>query len=274
MARWLLCLCLAVTLAAAGCRRGPKEYKQDTPEQVIESLEAMVKDGNTRRLHELFYAEDEDMRLALRRFGRMCGRLAELAETIGETYPDEVADLRKQTEEAAARGEATNILSRFSQSAFQNRRNRNQQRSNPGDAFNLAFRQLLSNPYASFEQATDRLSTIPISDGYVGLMWDEKPMLPPFGIMMRQDVDEKWYIVIPMDLPIITKYRPRTKEQWEIAGYLMRAWENAAVDLKAKIEAGDLRNLDEVAQEAGAMILPPTMMIGIAYSSQFKDDGD
>ena len=274
MARVLLCLLLSAAFAVVGCRRGPKEYKQDTPEHVIESLEAMVEDGNTQRLHELFYAEDEDMRLALRRFGRMCGRLAELAEAIGEAYPDEVADLRKQTEEAAARGEATNILSRFSQSAFQNRRNRNQQRSNPGDAFNLAFRQLLSSPYASFEQATERLSTIPVSDGYVGLMWDGKPMLPPFGIMMRQDVDGKWYIVIPMDLPFITKYRPRTKEQWLIAGYLMRAWENAAVDLKAKIEAGELRNLDAVAQEAGVMLGPPTLMIMAAYSSQFKNDGD
>ncbi len=274
MSRLLISVLVMASLAVVGCRRGPKEYKQDTPEAVIQSMEAMVEDGQTRRLHELFYAEDEDMRLALRRFGRMCGRLAELAEAIGKAYPEEVEALRKQTEEAAARGEATNILSRFSQSAFQNRRNRNQQRSSPGDAFNLAFRQLLSNPYASFEQATDRLSTIPVSDEYVGLLWDEKPILPPFGIMMRQDVDSKWYIMLPLDLPIVTKYRPRTEEQWLIAGYLMKAWENAAVDLKTKIEAGDLRNLDEVASEAGAMILPPTMMIGIAYSSQFKQDGD
>ncbi len=275
MIRSFLCVLLLMALVFPGCRRGPKEYKQDTPEAVIQSMEAMVKDGNTRRLHELFYAEDENMRLALRRFGRMCGRLAELAQTIGETFPEEVEELRKQTEEAAARGEATNILSRFSQSAFQSQRNRGRQRqSNPGDAFNLAFRQLLSNPYASFEQATDRLTTITVSDEFEGLLWDGKPILPPFGIMMRQDVDGKWYIMLPMDLPIVTKYRPRTKEQWEIAGYLMRAWENAAVDLKAKIEAGDLRNLDEVAGEAGAMILPPTMMIGIAYSSLFKNDGD
>ena len=135
MARVLLCLLLSAVFTVVGCRRGPKEYRQDTPEHAIESLEAMVKDGNTRRLHELFYAEDEDMRLALRRFGKMCGSLAELAKTIGETFPEEVEDLRKQTEEAAARGEATNILSRFSQSAFQNRRKPNQQRSNPGDAF-------------------------------------------------------------------------------------------------------------------------------------------
>lgn len=274
MIRGFLLVFLAMAMVLPGCRRGPKEYKQNTPEAVIQSMSEMVKDGNTRRLHELFYAEDEDMRFALRRFGRMCGRLAELAQTIGEAYPEEVEELRKQTEEAAAKGEATNILSRFTQSAFQNRRQRNQPSSNPGDTFNLAFRQLLANPYASFERASDHLTTATVSDEFVGLLWDGKPILPPFGIMMRQDVDGKWYIVLPLDLPILTRYRPRTKEQWEIAGYLMRAWENAAVDLKAKIEAGDLRNLDEVASEAGAMILPPTMMIGIAYSSQFKNDGD
>jgi ribosomal protein S21 len=270
----VLVVVLAVVLVAlSACRRGPKEYPQGSPEAVIQSLEAMVKDGEAQRLHELFYAEDEDMRLALRRFGRMAGRLAELAETIGKTFPEEVAELKKQTEAAAARGEATNILSRFTQSAMQNRRNRNQPRTNPGDAFNLAFRQLLSNPYASFEQASARLSAIPISDGFAGLMWDEKPILPPFGIMLREEAG-KWYIVLPLDLPVVTKYRPRTPEQWLIAGYLMRAWENAAVDLRAKIEAGDLRNLDEVASEAGAMLLPPTMMIGIAYAKQFEDDGD
>lgn len=270
MIRAVLCVALVV-LAASGCRRGPKEYAQDTPEAVIQSLEAMVRDGQSRRLHELFYAEDEDMRLALRRFGRMCGRLAELAQAIAAAYPDEVEELRKQTQAAAARGEATNILSRFSQSAFQNRRSRGgQSQSGRGDAFNLAFRQLLSDPYASFERASERMTAMPLSDGYAGMLWDGKPMLPPFGIMMREE-GGKWYIVLPLDLPIIMKYRPRTAAQWEIAGYLMRAWENAAVDLRTKIEAGDLRNLDEVAQEAGAMVLPPTMMIGIAYASQFKE---
>lgn len=273
MSRTLVSLLLVACVALASCRRGPKEYPQDTPDAVVSSLEAMVKEGQAQRLHELFYAEDEQMRLALRRLGRMLGSLAELAQTIAKAFPEEVEELRKETEAAAARGEATNILSRFTQSAMQNRRNRNQPRSNPGDAFNLAFRQLLSNPYASFEQASERITTVPVSDGFAGMLWDGKPMLPPFGIMMREDAG-KWYIVLPLDLPIVTKYRPRTEEQWLIAGYLMRAWENAAVDLKAKIEAGDLRNLDEVAQEAGAMLLPPTMMIGIAYSSQFKDDGE
>lgn len=271
MWRAAVCVALALVVGVAGCRRGPKEYAQGTPEEVVASLEAMVREGETRRLHELFYAEDEDMRLALRRFGRMCGRLAELAVAIREAYPEEVAELRKETEAAAARGEATNILSRFTRSAFQNRRNRGQPRTNVGDSFNLAFRQLLTDPYGSLEGASDRITTAPVSDGFVGMLWDGQPMLPPFGVMMREE-GGKWYIVLPLDLPIVTKYRPRTKEQWEIAGYLMRAWENAAVDLRAKIEAGDLRNLDEVAQEAGAMILPPTMMIGIAYSKQFEDD--
>lgn len=266
----LLLVFLVFAIVVPGCRRQPKQYAQGTPEELIQSLEDMVKDGNARRLHELFYCEDENMRLALRRFGRMAGRLAELAETINKVYPEEVADLQKQAEEAAANGQATSILGRLTQGAMQSRRQRSQ--GNPGDAFNSAFRQLLSNPYSSFEQASERLTAMELTEDYAGLMWDGKPLLPPFGIKLRRDIDDRWYIEIPMDLPVITKYRPRTDEQWLIAGYLMRSWENAAVDLKTKIEAGDLRNLDEVAGEAGAMILPPTMMIGIAYSSQFKDD--
>ncbi|GAB5495244.1 MAG: hypothetical protein Phyf2KO_03240 [Phycisphaerales bacterium] len=268
MLRTLLVI-LVVVSCVSGCRRQPKQYDQSSPEAVIESLEAMVKDGNAQRLHELFYAEDEDMRLALRRFGRMAGKLAELAVTINEAFPDEVAKLQKDAEEAAQNGQATSIMARLSQGMMRQRQSPN---SNPGDTFNAAFQQLLTNPYSSFEQASDRLSTMEIAEGYAGLMWDGKPLLPPFGIKIREDIDDKWYIELPLDLPFVTKYRPRTEEQWLIAGYLMKSWENAAVDLKAQVEDGKFRNIDEVAQEAGAMVLPPTLMIGIAYSSQFKDD--
>ncbi|PHQ79918.1 MAG: hypothetical protein COB69_06975 [Phycisphaera sp.] len=268
MARLLAAVLILVVLVP-GCRRQPKQYSQKTPEALIQSLEDMVKEGNAHRLHELFYCEDDNMRLALRRFGRMTGRLAELAEAVNEAYPDEVAELTKQAEEAAANGQATSLMGKLAQGAMQSRRRGSQ--GGQEDAFSSAFRQLLANPYASFEQASDRLTALELTEDYAGLMWDKKPLLPPFGIKLRRDVDDKWYIQIPMDLPIITKYRPRTEEQWMIAGYLMRSWENAAVDLKAKIEAGDLRDLDEVAGEAGAMLLPPTMMIGIAYESLFED---
>jgi hypothetical protein len=266
----LILLVLVFVALVPSCRRQPKQYSQKTPEALIQSLEDMVKDGNASRLHELFYCEDENMRMALRRFGRMTGRLAELAEAVNEAFPDEVAELQKQAEEAAANGQATSLLGRLSQGAMQSRRQQSQ--GNQGDAFNAAFRQLLSNPYSSFEQASDRLTAMELTDDYAGLMWDGKPLLPPFGIKLRRDIDDKWYIQIPMDLPIVTKYRPRTEEQWMVAGYLMLAWKNAAVDLKAKIEAGDLRNLDEVAAEAGTMILPPTLMIGISYGNLVKDN--
>ncbi|RNC81481.1 MAG: hypothetical protein ED559_06725 [Phycisphaera sp.] len=268
MLRTLLVVLIVVS-CVAGCRRQPKQYDQSSPEAVIESLEAMVKDGNTQRLHELFYAEDDDMRLALRRFGRMAGRLAELAVAINEAFPEEVEKLKEDAEEAAANGQATSIMARLSQGMMRQRRSPN---SNPGDTFNSAFQQLLTNPYDSFEQASDRLTAMEIGEGYAGLMWDGKPLLPPFGIKIREDVDDKWYIELPLDLPIVTKYRPRSEEQWLIAGYLMKSWENAAVDLKTQVEDGKFRNIDEVAQEAGAMVLPPTLMIGIAYSSQFKED--
>ncbi len=264
-------LALVAALVLPGCRRQPKQYDQSSPEAVIESLEEMVTDGNHQRLHELFYAEDDDMRMALRRFGRMAGRLAELAQALNVAFPEEVADLREDAEEAAANGQATSIIARLSQGAMRQRRNTN---ANPEDSFNAAFRYLLTDPYSSFEQATDRLSAMEIGEGYAGLMWDGKPLLPPFGIKMREDVDGKWYIELPLDLPFVAQYRPRNDEQWLIAGYLMKAWENAAVDLKTKVEAGDFRNLDEVAQEAGAMVLPPTMMIGLAYASQFKDEDE
>ena len=259
---------LLILSSAVGCRRGETAYPQSTPDEVVESLEAMVKAGDARRIPELIYAEDDNMRLALRRFGRLAGRLQELAAAIQKAFPDEVEQLRKDTQAAADRGEATSIMGSLAQSAMQSRRSR--QPENPGDSMNLALRRFLIDPYTSFEQASDRFSTVEIGDDTAGLLFDGQIILAPFGITMRRDVDDKWYIVLPLDIPMASKYRPRTAEQWEIAGYLMRAWENVAVDLKAKIESGELRSLDAVAQEAGVMLMPPTMMIGIAYSKSLE----
>ncbi|HED53925.1 MAG TPA: hypothetical protein ENJ00_06955 [Phycisphaerales bacterium] len=263
---------LVLACLLAGCRRVETVYPQGSPDEVIQSLEAMVKAGDARRIPDLIYAEDDDMRLALRRFGRLAGRLQELGEAIQKAFPEEVEKLRKDTLAAAERGEATSIMGSLAQSAMKSRRSRRQE--NPGDSMNLALRRLLVDPYTSFEQASDRFSTVELSDDTAGLLFDGQIILAPFGIMMRRDIDEKWYIVLPLDIPILSKYRPRTAEQWLIAGYLMRAWENVAADLKAKIESGELRSLDAVAQEAGIMLTPPTMMIGIAYSKSLEEGSE
>ena len=254
-------------------RSASRVYDRSSPEAVVESLASMIESGEPGRVPELFFAETDPMRQAMARLGRLIDELVLLAQAVQAEMPEEVELLRKDAEEAAERGEATGLLGRFAQGAMQQRRSRNRSSGgNPGDAFNLAVRQLLAQPLGSLEDARDRLSAVELTDTTAGLLWDGQPVLPPFGVSMVLDESAgEWSIVLPLDLPFVSRYRPRTETQWQIVSYLMRAWENAARDVRLKIEAGEIRTLDQAASEAGAMVMPPTLMIGVAYAKQMEE---
>lgn len=249
----------------------PRVYDQSTPDAVVSSFADMIEAGEADRIPELLFAENEPMRLALGRLGRLIGELTLLAETVATTMPEDVERLRGEAREAAERGEASSLLGRVTQAATQQRRSRRDGNESRGEALNRLVRQLLAQPLGSFGEARGRLTTVQLGDTTAGLLWDGAPVLPPFGVsMILNETDQKWYIVLPLDLPIVSQYRPRTQGQWETVAYLFRAWENVARDLRLKIERGEIRSLDEAASEAGPMVLPPTMMIGVAYAKQIE----
>ncbi|MEM8757179.1 MAG: hypothetical protein AAGF47_05280 [Planctomycetota bacterium] len=249
----------------------PRVYDRSSPEAVVESFATMVETGDAGRIHELLFVESESMRAAYARLGAMADELLRLAATLEQRMPEEIDRLRAEAEEAAERGEATGFLGRVTQGLAQQRRRPNRDNRERDRAFNLAVRQLLASPLSSFEEARGRLTTVSITDDAAGLLWDGAPVLPPFGVsMVRDPGDQTWSIVLPLDLPLLSRYRPRTDQQWQIAAYLFQAWENAARDIRLKVDAGEIRNLDQAASEAGAMVLPPTVMIGVAYAKQLE----
>ncbi|MGP1271864.1 MAG: hypothetical protein ACTS22_00875 [Phycisphaerales bacterium] len=251
----------------------PRVYDRSSPDAVVDSLATMVETGEAGRIPELLFAESDPMRQALARLGRLIDELGLLAASIEREMPREVELLRKDAEEAAERGEATSLLSRFARGAMQQRRSRNRNaESNPGDAFNLAVRQLLAQPLGTLVESRERLTTMPLTDTTAALLWDGQPVLPPFGVSMVLDESAgQWSIVLPLDLPFVSRFRPRTETQWQIVSHLFRAWENAARDVRLKIESGEIRTLDQAASEAGAMVMPPTLMIGVAYAKQMEE---
>ncbi|MEO1584373.1 MAG: hypothetical protein AAFR96_07370 [Planctomycetota bacterium] len=254
----------------------PRAYGHSTPEELVESFASMVEAGEVERIPELIYAEDEAMRLMLRQMGVTLREVRALGDAVNGAFPEDVQRLRRDAEEAASRGEATSLLGRLGRSVGRaGGGRRSGGRTNPGDAINLAVRDLLASPYAAFDEARERLTTIEVNDGQAALMWDGQMVLPPFGVSLKRDErDGDWYIVLPLDLPFLTQYRPRTETQWQIAAYMMQAWRNAAIDLREGIESGELRSLDAVASKAGATVGPTTVMIGLAYSKQFDEDED
>lgn len=281
---WKALVCGIVVAVMAGLfvivprwQERPREYSHGTPEELVDAFATMVEEGDVDRIPELIWAEDEAMRQTLAQLGALLAEMRLLGLAVNEAFPEEVRRLRNEAEEAAARGEATSLLGRLGNSVMPGRGGRGRGgRGSQGDAINLAIRTLLASPYETLDEARDRLSILEINEGLGGLMWDGQMVLPPFGMSVKQDLLEggsgDWYIVLPLDLPGLIRFRPRTDEQWFIAGALMQAWRNAAVDLRESVEAGRIRSLDGVASELGATVGPPTVMIGIAYSKQFEDD--
>src|ERR1043166_6625203 len=60
------------------------EYSQATPEEVLRSAIAMVKDGNATRLSDLMYADNVEYRSTLTRLGKLCGTLQDLGKSLNE----------------------------------------------------------------------------------------------------------------------------------------------------------------------------------------------
>src|SRR5690606_11505208 len=90
-----------------------RSYPHDTPDALLASARQVVVDGNARRLPELVWTDDPEMRRVFKRLGRLLGNLEQLGATVHEAFPEEIADVRKKAEEAAASGEGASVIARM-----------------------------------------------------------------------------------------------------------------------------------------------------------------
>lgn len=271
---WLVLLApLLLVLASCG-----DPYDRSTPEETIAAAKQVVSEGRADRLGRFIYAENEDMRRLMNRFGVFLGNVQKLGNTVQEKFPDEIAAMRRAAEEAAARGETTNF---FSQLATQMNRGNQRARANrrggpPGgaenvrmrNAFDALMKQVLADPYAwarEVDGAAERLTTVPINDTTVALLYDGEPVLAPIGMTMRLADDEKWYFVLPTNLPGVSNFMPKTKEQFQIFGGLIKVFDQVVIDLRTEVESGRIQNLDALASAAGEKAFIPIAMTFFAY---------
>jgi len=266
-----------VLLLLASCG---DSFDRSTPEGTIAAAKLAVADGRADRLGRFIYVENEDMRRLMNRFGVFLGNVQKLGTTVQEKFPEEMEAMRRATEEAAARGETTNF---FSQLAGQ--MNRGNQRASRGNrrggppagpdaskmrnAFDALMKQVLADPYAwarQVEGAPERFSTVTITDTTVALQFDGEPVLAPIGMTMRQADDGKWYFVLPTNLPGVSNFMPKTKEQYQIFGGLIKVFDQVVIDLRADVENGRIQNLDGLASAAGEKAFIPIAMTFFAYT--------
>ena len=275
---WRVVLARAIALALTAlfgivlpaCDRSPA-YSQATPNDVIRSAAQMIKDNRADLLPNLLYAENDEMRRLYRAMGTFLKHTQELAQSLQAKFPEEVNKLKKQAEEAAKKGQATTLFGQIAQA--QSRAKCGPPDKSQQDAFNAALKRIFVDPYGSLDDGVDHLSTTPINDDVVAIMVDGKPMLAPLGLTMRRvktDDREVWAVVPPLNIPGVANFVPKSKEEFQIWGSLIKTFDNVVVDLTKDVKSGAMKSLDDVSKKAGEKAFIPAAMTVFAYTQAME----
>lgn len=269
LARFPLCasvpLWLLFLLAFVGCEDKSK-YSQATPEATIATARLMVEEGKAKRLGDLIYAENPDMRMFLTRTGVFLGNLQKLGTAVQQKFPNDVTKLKTDLEDAAKKGKTTTLFGQLAQQAMPRGKRPNIDTTQARDAFDDALKSILADPYSFLRESETRLTTEYLTDDSVSLRWDAKPIMAPIGMRMKLADDAKWYFALPTNIPGASAFLPKTKEEYEILGGLIEVFDNMVLDLIKDVEQGRVTSLDSLARTAGEKAFLPAVMVMFAYS--------
>ncbi len=257
----------------SGCSR--EEFNQDTPEATILAARQFVETQQAEKLPRLIYAESPELRKFYNTLGRMLGHTEELALEIQQRFPDEIQQLTARAEQQAKEGKPTTLMGQIARQAQRSgaltgNRQRNRRQGPPStedrQAFNDALTRFFADPYSVLRESEGNLTTQPMTEDMVALLWDKKMILPPLGMVMQRGEDGKWYFVLPTSMAGVKDFMPKSKEQFEIAGALMAVLDKVVVDLRNEVRGGQLQTLEAVSRRAGEMTFLPAVLTFYAYS--------
>lgn len=221
----------------------------DDPNTLIDVAWEFVSEGRADRLPELIHAESPEMESVLARLGRLLGAVQELAAEVQTRFPEDV----RQVKAAQAAGGG---LFKQARAAANN---------GPDDSF---VARVFADPYGWLETARGRVSVAYVSDDLRALMVDGAPAMG-FGITLRE-YDDGWRIVPPTTLPMVQRYLPQSREEWQIVASMVTVLENAIRDLAADVKSGRARSLNDTARLAGEKAWMPLMMTIVAYQKAME----
>ncbi|MEM7629780.1 MAG: hypothetical protein AAF356_10215 [Planctomycetota bacterium] len=248
-----------------------RAYDARTPEAMLDSAAAMVRDKRADRLPELLEI-DPDVPRADRdrvedlyaRLGRVFGAAQALADTFASELPGEVERLA-----AEAEGGGTNSIL----SAVASGRG-GPFGGGPGDdAGSRQLAALLADPYALIDDGRDRLSVEPLDSESAALLWDERPVLPPFGLVLRKGDDNRWRFASPSRLPGLSSVWPRTEPEYRVWASLLTTVEQLLVDLEADLAAGRVSSAEQLGRRAIERGIVPLGLVFVALERSRREDG-
>lgn len=334
---------VALGALAGGCsKKKTYTYSQQTPQDVLDSLMAMIKNGDVKNIPDLIYADSKEYRLVLNRFGSMLERLGEVSAAVAQRFPNETAELKKKFQEIATpdgiaklSGAAAEKFSGFNGSAnkpaaapianqpttkeddgklgievrvggisrdgktgpaieFGNTPPANA--PNPGGLkIDLNTKpksagiggggvggggvppfdegmlrdlstQLFADPLGLMEASFKRLSVVKTADDEAAVLFDGRPV-PPLGLLMKKENDA-WFIVLPVQAPMLAQFMPETRSEWSIMGSLIKSIDNALADLRDDIKAGKVANVNQLAEKVGEKAFIPGAIVFVAYAKE------
>ncbi len=268
-----LAVMVVVGVMALLAARPAKPYPASTPGEMLDSMAAMVAEGEPGRLPELIEVaapwdettDRERMADLYIRLGRVLQAAGTLAETATREFEPEVAELRADLE----RGEVPSLLGSLAQSA------------RSSGEFSLGFGRgpegreraaralaaLLIDPYRQLADGRDRITTSEIDSQTVAILWDGRPAIPPFGLLIREQDDGVWKLVPPLQIPMIQRMLPKTESEYQIWGSLLATLENLLVDLESQVRSGRITSLEGLSNKAVESAVIPIGMVMMAYAN-------
>lgn len=263
---WLLPL-LAVALLLPACGR-KDSYSQDTPEDVLASAIAMVKNGEAGKLTRLIYADSREYRSVLNRLSGLLDSLQSLGLEVKNRFPRDVEALRQQMVAGVGEADQQKVVAKLNSEADttapgrmsgSEARRREQQ-------FEDLSRQILADPFALIEANASRLSIERIADDQATLKLDDQPLL--MGAIQLKKHDDQWFIELPLNLPFVSSFVPQNRNEWSIIGSLVKMTDGVVKELEADLKAGAIPRLELLASKAGEKAFMPGAMIVLVYGKE------
>lgn len=268
----------AVVVTLSGCDRKPS-YSQKSPEAVVETASLMIKNGDVQLLTQLVYAESKEGRIVLQRTGQLFKSLALLAKDLEAKFPNEVAQLKAQAEAAAKDGKASNLLSEVISQVGGGggggrpggmRRPPAQPDGAQQEQFQSAMSLLFADPFSMLTGIEKKISTVPIDNDTVAVLYDGQMVMPPLGLLMRRK-DDRWYVALPSNIPVVQQYLPQNRSEFQIVASLVRVIDNAVIDLRKDVNSGEVRTLEDVSRKTGEKAFIPAMLTFFAYGKAVEN---
>ncbi len=259
-------LASALAYALSG---GPRSvaYGQSSPDDVIRSAVSMIKNGQTRNLTNLIYADGPEMRAVLNQLGRTLESMQHLSVSSAKRFPAEFQKLQDDALAAAEDPKNKSLVAQLMVGMNEFGNGKSSGRQPNADDVRNAFSAILADPFGWIDRNAARLSAKKTADDTASVMFDGEPAIPVVGLPMRME-NGKWFIQLPLSMPPLSGVMPRTPQQWSILGSVFKVTENAMVELQKDVEAGRVSGLKGLTDKFQEKVLFP---IAIAFASYAKE---